>query len=405
MGRAVHGQGSYATPEPIDQNSAIPSVNGQGNRSDYFFTDGLSNFGAFHSVYAVPPIIDEIQEFKVVSHADSAEYGSVTGGVVNVVTKSGTNDFHGSAFEYFRNAGMDAHQAFTGTSSPSFTQNEFGGVVGGPVLLPKLYDGKKKKTFFFGAYQGFRFSQTQAKFIRVPTAAQLTGDLSDWPTQIFNPFTTAPDPANPGQFTRQPYTNNQITPDPNMVAWAKFVYPTAGPALDAAGDDATDSTPTTQTINQWTARIDQKIGQNDSAWFRYSRDTSVVEFIRRCSGTYQFRCHSQPELRRQLRTRLQSEPRSTGSIRQNHRRRQRDKGIYEEYTGSHQHDRVLAIICRQLRGGAGKKLPSWARYRRGRGWWRRRICQPRRKLRAAPRCSQCQPIRRRVDEDIWKAHD
>ncbi len=70
--------GQYATPEPINQASVIPSVNGQGNRSNYFFTDGLSNFGAFHSVYAVPPIIDEIQEFKVVSHTDSAEYGSVT---------------------------------------------------------------------------------------------------------------------------------------------------------------------------------------------------------------------------------------------------------------------------------------------------------------------------------------
>ena len=270
------GQGSYATPEPKNQNSTIPSVNGQGSRSDYFFTDGLSNFGAFHSVYAVPPIIDEIQEFKVVSHADSAEYGSVTGGVVNVVTKSGTKDFHGSAFEYFRNASMDAHQAFTGTASaPSFTQNEFGGVVGGPVLLPKLYNGKNR-TFFFGAYQGFRFSQTQAKFIKVPTAAQLSGDLSDWPTQIFNPFTTASDPLNPGEFTRQPYSGNQITPNSNMVAWAKFVYPAAGPTFDAAGDDATDSTPSTQTINQWTVRIDQKIGQNDSAWFRYSHDTSVL---------------------------------------------------------------------------------------------------------------------------------
>jgi len=275
-GQGGQGQGSYATPEPINQNSVIPSVNGQGSRSDYFFTDGLSNFGAFHSVYAVPPIIDEIQEIKVVSHADSSEYGSVLGGVVSVTTLSGTNDFHGSAFEYFRNAGMDAIQAFTSAASaPSFTQNEFGGVVGGPVWLPKLYNGRNK-TFFFGSYQGFRYSQTAAKFIRVPTAAQLAGNESDWPTQIFNPFTTATDPANPGQFTRQPYPGNQITPDPNMVAWAKFVYPAAGSVLDAAGDDATDSTPTTQTINQWTARIDEKLGKNDTAWFRYSRDTSVV---------------------------------------------------------------------------------------------------------------------------------
>ena len=266
--------GQYATPEPINQASVIPSVNGQGNRSNYFFTDGLSNFGAFHSVYAVPPIIDEIQEFKVVSHTDSAEYGSVSGGVVNAVTKSGTNQLHGSVFEYARSGIFDAQQPFT-QSRPDFTQNEFGGVVGGPVVIPKLYDGKNK-TFFFGAYQGFRYSLTQAKQIKVPTAAELAGDESSWPTQIYNPFSTRPDPANPGRFIRDPYPGNQITPDPNMVAWAKFIYPAAGPVLDASGDNATDSTPTTQHINQFTARIDQKIGQNDSAWFRYSYVTSVV---------------------------------------------------------------------------------------------------------------------------------
>ena len=275
-GQAGPGGGQYATPEPINQASVIPSVNGQGNRSNYFFTDGLSNFGAFHSVYAVPPIIDEMQEFKVVSHTDSAEYGSVTGGVVNAVTKSGTNELHGSAFEYARNGIFDARQYFTPATapSPSFSQNEFGGVAGGPVLIPKLYEGKNK-TFFFGAYQGFRYSLTQARDIKVPTAAQLAGDESSWPTQIYNPFSTRPDPAHPGQYIRDPYPKNQITPDPNMVAWAKFIFPAAGSVLDPSGDNAIDSTPTTQTINQWTARIDQKFGQNDSAWFRYSSDSSV----------------------------------------------------------------------------------------------------------------------------------
>jgi hypothetical protein len=263
----------YATPVPIGVVSTIPSVNGQGNRSNYFLTDGLSNFGTFHSVYAVPPILDEIQEFKVVSHADSAEYGSVTGGVINVVTKSGTNDLHGSAFEYARNAIFDAKTDFKPTTS--FSQNEFGGAVGGPVWLPKLYNGKNK-TFFFGAYQGFRYSQVANRFIKVPTAAQLAGDESSWPTKIYNPFSTRPDPANPGQYIRDPFPGNQITPDPNMVAFAKFVFPAAGPVLDSGGDNATDPTPTSQTINQWTARIDQKIGKNDSVWFRYSRDTAVT---------------------------------------------------------------------------------------------------------------------------------
>jgi hypothetical protein len=275
--------GQYATPEPINQASTIPSVNGQGNRSNYFFTDGLSNFGAFHSSYAVPPIIDEIQEFKVVSHADNAEYGSVTGGVVNVVTKSGTNNLHGSVWEYVRDDIFDAQSYFLppGTPRTPFNQNEFGGSVGGPVWLGKLYDGKNK-TFFFGAYQGFRFSQTSNTPEKVPTAAQLAGDESSWPTQIYNPFSTVPDPAHSGQYIRQAYPGNHIPVgtapgdiNPAMQAYANFVFPAAGPAFDANGDNVLDTTPETQTINQWTARIDQKISANDSAWFRYSYDTSV----------------------------------------------------------------------------------------------------------------------------------
>ncbi len=278
-GQGGPGGGQYATPEPINQASIIPSVNGQGNRSNYFFTDGLSNFGAFHSVYAVPPIIDEIQEFKVVSHTDSAEYGSVTGGVINVVTKSGTNNLHGSAWEYARDDIFDAQAHFLppGTPRTPYEQNEFGGAIGGPVWLGKLYNGKNK-TFFFGAYQGFRFSQTSNAPRKVPTAAQLAGDESAWPTQIYNPFSTRPDPAHPGQYIRDPFPGNQIPSNlisSSMQAYANFVFPAAGPAFDANGDNVLDTTPETQTINQWTARIDQQIGANDSAWFRYSYDTSV----------------------------------------------------------------------------------------------------------------------------------
>jgi len=113
----------------------FPAINGSTNRSNYFLTDGLTNFAAFVSTYAVPPIIDSIQEFKVVSHADSAEFGSVLGGVVNVVTKSGTDQFHGSGWEYIRNDAFDAREKFLAPSAkkPSFRQNQFGASVGGPV--------------------------------------------------------------------------------------------------------------------------------------------------------------------------------------------------------------------------------------------------------------------------------
>jgi hypothetical protein len=260
--------------ESANSEFTFPAVNGQSNRSNYFLTDGLSNYGTFFSTYGVPPILDAIQEFKMVSHTDSAEFGSVLGGVVDVVTKSGTNEFHGSAWEFARNSIFNARGFFLPVTQPKvpFSENQFGGSFGGPVRIPKLYNGKDK-TFFFGAYQGLRFLQGGSTPLLVPTEAQLAGDESTWPTQIYNPFSTRPDPAHPGQYIRDPFPGNQIPMsmiDQRMVAYAAFEFPKAGPVFNSAGDNALDTTPFTQTQNEWTVRVDQKIGKNDSAWFRYS---------------------------------------------------------------------------------------------------------------------------------------
>lgn len=260
---------------PVAQGSSVtfPAVNGQSNRSNFFLLDGLNDNEFSRSTYAVPPIIDSIQEFKVVSHADDAAFGSAVGGIINVVTKSGTNNFHGSAWEYARSGIFDARSYFLPKTqaSPAYAQNQFGAAVGGPVWLPKLYNGKNK-TFFFGAYQGFRYSTDTTTLIKVPTAANLAGDLSNWPTKIYNPFTTRPDPARPGVYIRDPFPSNNISTymDPRMVAWAQFMYPAAGPALDAAGDNAQFTDKSKQTIDEWSIRIDQKVGKNDSVFFRYS---------------------------------------------------------------------------------------------------------------------------------------
>ncbi len=197
--------GGFTAPIAVGSAFIFPAVNGQTNRSNYFLADGLNNFGTFQSTYAVPPIVDAIQEFKVVSHTDSAEFGSVLGGVVNVVTKSGTNEPHGTAWEYVRNNIFDSQPAFAATN-PAFRQNQFGASFGGPVWIPKVYNGRNK-TFFFAAYQGFRYTRDSTENILVPTAAQLAGDLSDFPTQIYNPFTTQPSGSG---FTRDPFPGNQI---------------------------------------------------------------------------------------------------------------------------------------------------------------------------------------------------
>ena len=280
--------GGFAAPIAEGAEFTFPSVNGATNRSNYFLTDGMSNFAAFLSTYAVPPVIDAIQEFKVVSRTDTAEFGSVLGGVVNVVTKSGTNKYHGAAWEYIRNDAFDARPTFlaTGAKKPSFRQNQFGASIGGPVAVP----GLKNNTFFYFAYQGFRYSQPSSTNILVPTDTQLGGDFSalctagfngsgvcnDPSQQIYNPFTTAP---SGGGFTRQPFANNIVPSnliDSRLVDFIHTVYPKAGPYVASTNSNAIDTDPNTQHQNEYNVRIDHTFGQKDSVWFRYSLINSTV---------------------------------------------------------------------------------------------------------------------------------
>jgi hypothetical protein len=288
----MQGSGGFGAAVAIGSDYTFPAINGQTGRSNFFLMDGLYNYGSIESTYAVAPIIDAIQEMKVVSHTDNAEYGTVLGGVVNVVTKSGTNELHGSAWEYIRNTAFDADNFFlpAGTNKPFYHQNQFGVSAGGPVVIPKLYNGKNK-SFVFGAYQGYRYSKASNSELLVPTAAEYAGNETDnQQLQAYDPFTTqcAVSPADPtnacGTFTRTAFTGNQIPANrinQAMVAWAKFVFPAAGPCinLESTGfcaDNAVDTTPTTQQQNEFNIRGDQNFGAKDSAWFRYSFINSTV---------------------------------------------------------------------------------------------------------------------------------
>ena len=282
--------GGFAAPIAEGAAFSFPSINGATNRSNYFLTDGMNNFAAFLSTYAVPPIIDAIQEFKVVSHTDSSEFGSVLGGVVNVVTKSGTNHFHGAAWEYIRNNAFDSRGHFLRDNQPkaAFHQNQFGGSIGGPVALPHLRDN----TFFYFAYQGFRYSQPISANILVPTATQLGGDFSalcaagftagvcnDPKQQIYDPASTAASGSSASGFTRQPFLNNQIPNgriDQRLVGFIQSVYPAAGTFNAPTNSNAVDSDPNTQHQNEYNVKIDHTFGQRDSVWFRYSRIDSTV---------------------------------------------------------------------------------------------------------------------------------
>src|SRR6266436_5599750 len=197
-----------------------PSIQGQFNRSNLYMLDGVINTELNTSTYVIPPIVDAIQEFKVQSHDDKAEYGGVLGGVISVVTRSGGNQLHGSAWEFVRNNAFDARDPFRDelrTSPSPFHQNQFGAQLNGPVFIPKLYNGRNRTFFLFG-YEGWRFTQAAQSRYRVPTDAELSGDFSNsiLAQNIYDPATTQPDPSNPGQFTRTQFVASSDPSSPNF---------------------------------------------------------------------------------------------------------------------------------------------------------------------------------------------
>ncbi len=240
---------------------SYPSINGQTNRSNLFLTDGVSNQGMLVSTYAVPPIIDAIQEFKVQSHNDLAEFGQGNGGIVNVVTRSGTNQTHGSAWWFLRNDNLDARNFFRPFVTP-LAQNMYGATVGGKVV--------RNKTFYFLAYQGYKRRTPANRLFRVPTGANLQGDLSDWPRDIYDPVTTRDD--GTGTFVRDIFPNNiipQSRVDPGLVAFANATLP-APIATGVADRNALDSTNTATNQEEYNARADHNFNENNTLWVRVS---------------------------------------------------------------------------------------------------------------------------------------
>ena len=263
--------GKGPTENPVGQ-FTIPAINGQRNRSDNFLLDGINDLGSYVSDYNYEPIIDDIEEFKVESHDDLAEYGQTTGGTISVVTKGGTNQFHGDAWEFLRNSAFDSRNYFIPTVNP-LRQNQFGLTFGGPIIIPHLYNGHNK-TFFFFAYEGFRQSQASQSIDVTPTAAQLKGDFSNLYAQgilIYNPFSTAPDPNHPGEYTRQPFPGDQIPSSllsPAALLFAKYVFPP--PNASTPSGNLINTTPQRLSYDSYTGRIDQAIGAKDSLYGRIS---------------------------------------------------------------------------------------------------------------------------------------
>jgi len=196
-------------PSVVPQGGSMSNPNGQnpfawGNyqigggmaNQSMVWLDGSPVNGSYINITALIPTQDSLQEFKVATNDLPPEYGRFAGGVVNFTTKSGTNDLHGTLWEYIRNKDLDANDFFdysNGTPRGAFTQNQYGFNVGGPIWIPKIYNGRNK-TFFFVDYEGFRLRQGASYTETVPTAQERTGDLSALAASqgqnIYDPLTT-----------------------------------------------------------------------------------------------------------------------------------------------------------------------------------------------------------------------
>jgi outer membrane receptor protein involved in Fe transport len=259
-----------------------PSINGAQNRSTIYYMDGFLNTDFRVTVYGALPIIDLVSEFKVQSHNDTAEYGGATGGIVNIASKSGTNEFHGGAWEFLRNNFFDARDPITDrtkTGPAPFRQNMFGGAIGGPVI--------KNRTFFYAGYEGWRYSKPSQQFAYVPTAAELAGDFSASPIknlQLFNPFSgnVQPFACDAGGNPIAPNANGtQTGGTPCNKIPTQLISPQVqsfwkghlqAPNLTGVpGFNYIDDQPSTDNANTWQVRIDHRLRDNDNLFFRLTQ--------------------------------------------------------------------------------------------------------------------------------------
>jgi hypothetical protein len=248
--------------------------------------DGVSILtGRFSSVQWASvntPSVDAIQEFTVESSGFKAEYGRGQGGMMSFSTKSGTNEFHGTAYEFFRNNALDTRRFFEAQKGV-LKQNDFGWSAGGPVYIPGLYDGRNK-TFVFSSMEWFRDRVGAAsQFFNVPTAEMYDGDFRNWVDGnnqlaiIYDPATTRPNPSGSG-FIRDPFPNNQV-PQGRFSEFSKGVLSVArgvalpnnaGPAGTSAyvRDNYINASGTV--LNPWT-KFSIKVDHNltDNARFSY----------------------------------------------------------------------------------------------------------------------------------------
>jgi hypothetical protein len=276
-GNVSGGSQVYWANHGLNNTFTEVSLNGERPESTTFMVDGVADTDNFFTSASAIPSEFSIQEFKVETGMYSAEYGQGAG-QVNVAIKSGTNQWHGQAYDYLQNdmfnpkSPLEEEQyLYEGAPVPKvapFKQNQFGGTLGGPLKIPGLYNGRNKTFWFFAYDGGRRHWQPVQGGIQVPTANERTGNFSDWPYQLYDPTTTVCSPACDAT-TRTAYTGNQITPSEINAMGQKLANLFPLPNITCTLPCANYLVPIHNSIttNNETFRVDQNFGDKDRFYF------------------------------------------------------------------------------------------------------------------------------------------
>jgi hypothetical protein len=266
--------------------TTLVAVNGQRQQDNNFTLDGADNNFLFQNSPGSSPPMDSISEFRVLNNT-SAEFGRSSGANVSIVTKSGSRELHGTLYEYLRNEKLDANDFFSnrlGSQRLPFRQNQYGVSAGGPVSIPRIYNGRDR-TFFFANWEGYRARQAKPQLSTVPTAAQRGGDFNDLGRNIYDPFSGAVG-AN-GAIVRQPFANRTIPASRFNAASALYLNEVVPqPSLSGTANNLVNTDPVRNDRDVWVARFDHSFGERDNVFFRYSRqrvgftDTTAFPTVR-----------------------------------------------------------------------------------------------------------------------------
>jgi hypothetical protein len=242
--------------DAMQQAGKLINVLGQRSGHNLYLLDGVAVTDEHFNNLVIAPSIEAIQEFNIQKTSYAPEFGGKSGAVVNVVTRSGTNNFHGSLFEYVRNDVFDAKNYFDCAAAPipPFRQNQFGGSLGGPI--------RKNKTFFFLSYEAQRTRKSLTQTFSVPTAAMRSGDFSG--------LAPVYDPADVTAGQRAPFGNSQI-PAPRLDAVARALLARIPlPNLGGIAQNLLSSETQRTNGNQYSVRLDHQLSEKDTSYFRTS---------------------------------------------------------------------------------------------------------------------------------------